>query len=95
MNTKSNQYYDISEKIGSLWHSPTEPEWPMYSFDRPSYYLWNSLAKALDARGWTEEQIKTWLQSKGPRWALDGDLGEAIEKLGRDYARNLKPWGED
>lgn len=79
-------YLDITDRIGELYPTKGEPEWPMYSFDRPSYMLWNAIATGLTARGWTEQQIKDWLQSKGARWALDADLGEAISQLGCAYA---------
>jgi hypothetical protein len=80
-------YIDITDKIGPLWQPPQPREWPMYSYDRPSYMLWNSIANTLHERGWTETEIKQWLQSKSTRWALDGSLGDAIEKLGRDYGK--------
>ena len=73
--------YDISDKVGQLhgkdcWGN--DPEWPMYSYDRPAYILWNAIAKNLHSRGWSDEQIKAWLQSKNTRWALDFSLGDAI-----------------
>ena len=68
----------------------TNPEWPMYSFSRPAWLLWNAIANGLIEKGWTEEEIKFWLQSKDTRWALDGDLGEEIEKLGKKYARKIE-----
>jgi hypothetical protein len=58
----------------------------MYSYDRPSWTLWDALANALSKKGWTEEEIKDWLQSKEPRWALDGDLGNSIRDVGAAYA---------
>jgi hypothetical protein len=85
-------HYDITDKIGPLWINPEPPQWPMYSFNRAAYTLWNAIASELDKLGWTEEQIKTWLQSKGARWALDMDLGDALEALGRKYAHTLEPW---
>lgn len=78
---------DITGKIGNLFHShETPPEWPMYSYSRPAYMLWNAIANGLIAKGWTEEQIKEWMQSKETRWALDGKLGDKILKLGEEYA---------
>ena len=70
--------YDITDKIGPLYVAPEPPEWPMYSYDRPSYLLWNAIAKSLHERGASDDQIKEWLQSKEPRWALDGSLGDDI-----------------
>lgn len=78
--------YDCTLYIGQL-HTE-ECAWPMYSYDRPSSILWNGIAEALYKRGWSDKQIRHWLQSKEPRWALDGSLGEAIEKLASDFAAN-------
>jgi hypothetical protein len=80
-------YFDITDRIGPLQvRIHEEPEWPMYSYERPAWMLWNAIASGLHQRGWTDDEIKEWLQSKEPRWALDRDLGEAIEKLGHEYA---------
>jgi hypothetical protein len=84
--------YDITTKIGPLHPIHTTenpPEWPMYSFDRPSVFLWNAIGKNLTARGWKEKRVKEWLQSVQPRWALDRELGEALEKLGKTYAEQI------
>lgn len=84
--------YDITGKIGELYHinTPDDPaEWPMYSFSRPSSILWNAIGERLTAKGWSEVQIREWLQSKDTRWALDGSLGDAIVKLGQDYADGI------
>ena len=86
------QDFDITSKVGELYYinSPENPaEWPMYSFDRPSRILWNAIGKRLAEKGWTENQIKDWLQSKQTRWALDSSLGDMIETVGRAYADNL------
>lgn len=87
----SDDYYDISDKLGDLYpgYSGSEPEWKMYSFSRPACILWNAVANQLHKAGWTDEKIKDWLQSKSPRWALDGKLGNAIEKLGDEFALSL------
>lgn len=82
--------YDISGCIGPL-HPATNsaPEWPMYSYERPAWMLWNAIAGALAQKGWTEPMIKEWLQSKKARWALDGYLGEEIDALGRGFAETI------
>ena len=81
---------DITARIGSI-HTPDErAEWPMYSYDRPAYILWNAIANVLHAKGWTEDEIKNWLQSKDARWALDFGLEESIEDLGRAYAEGIQ-----
>lgn len=77
---------DITMEIGQLG---TDCEWPMYSYNRPAYMLWNSIANALHKKGWTEPKIKAWLQSKNPRWALDGSLGDELEALGKKYAAKI------
>ena len=81
---------DISGKIGPLYVHPEPPEWPVYSFDRPSYELWNAIATGLHAKGWSEKDIKTWMQSKMTQWALDGSLGESIIKIGTEYAKSAE-----
>ena len=80
---------DITGKIGPMFTGET-PEWPMYSYERPAYYLWNAIANGLNKRGWTEAEIKDWLQSKLPRWALDNDLGDLITELGEQYANKCE-----
>lgn len=83
-------HYDLTAHIGPMCPELTEvAQWPMYSFDRPSTMLWNAIATKLHAGGWTDEQIKVWLQSKSTRWALDGTLGDRIAKLGDEYADEI------
>lgn len=86
---KSDGIYDCSMFIGQLYDRSEKPAWPMYSFDRPSTILWNAIANGLYQRGWNDDQIKEWLQSKGPRWALDRSLGDAITALGAEYAKTI------
>lgn len=82
------EFYDISGKIGPLYGPVTpEPEWPMYSYERPAWMLWNAIANELHTAGWSEEKIRDWLQSKSARWALDGDLGDALRDMGKKYAQ--------
>ena len=54
------------------------PEWPMYSYSRPAYLLWNAIARELFAAGWTEARIKDWLQSKSTRRAQDIRQGRRV-----------------
>lgn len=61
----------------------------MYSFDTPSMKLWNALGKRLFEGGFRDDEIKAWLQSKGPRHALDGDLGDRLTALGREWAEAM------
>jgi predicted transcriptional regulator len=76
--------FDITAKIGPTSHR--NASWPMHSFERPSWLLWNAIAKNLHSKGWADNAIKEWLQSKETRWALDGELGEALEALGAAWA---------
>ena len=82
--------YDCTGKIGPSGGQTNclgeLPEWPMYSYERPAYILWNAIAQNLHRRGWTDSQIKEWLQSKNTRWALDGDLGSILVELGDQWA---------
>lgn len=80
---------DITGKIGPLNNTFINPEWPMYSYERPAYIFWNAIANGLHKAGWTEEQIREWLQSKGPRHALDFALEEKLIQLGQEYAQTL------
>lgn len=82
---KEGSTYDCTGLIGDLYASG-KPEWPMYSFSRPAHILWNAIAAELNKNGWTDEEIRDWLQSKRTRWALDGELGDKIEALGTEFA---------
>lgn len=82
--------FDISGKVGDLG---SDADWPMFSYERPAYMLWNAVGRELFQQGWTEAQVKEWLQSKGPRWALDADLGDEIEKIGQAFAVKLATGG--
>lgn len=82
-------YYDISGKIGPMYPMKGAPEWPMYSYDRPANMVWNAIAGELSERGWNDDRIMRWLQSKNPRRALDGYLGEALEAVSKLYAKTI------
>jgi hypothetical protein len=73
---------DITVKIGPMDCHQFKAEWPMYSYGRPATILWNAIANRLHSKGWSEAQIKEWLQSKETRWALDGELGDALGAIG-------------
>lgn len=83
---------DITGKIGPMFHEQwvkNPPKWPMYSYERPAWILWNAIANSLARRGLTEEQIKTWLQSKDARLALDDKLGDMLRELGETFAKTI------
>jgi hypothetical protein len=75
-----------SQVKSALCLTKGEAEWPMLSFDRAAYMLWNAIAGRLHRAGWSDSQIKEWLQSRESRFALEGELGEAIHQLGETYA---------
>jgi len=86
--------YDITMHIGPLWPERlaatiTSAPWPMLSYERPANILWNALAAELFANGWTDDAIREWLQSKAPRWELDGELGDHLSALGKLYAHKF------
>jgi hypothetical protein len=60
---------------------------PIYSYERPSNILWNAAMRGLREAGFTEKQGREYLASKMPRYALDGELGDAIEKLGYEFGK--------
>ena len=69
--------------------NPLSNEWPMYSFDRAAYSFWNGFANGLKDKGFRDDQIKDWLQSKLARWLLDAD-SEKIENLGYEMAKDAE-----
>jgi hypothetical protein len=82
--------YDCTGLIGPLYGPVNkEAEWAMYSFERPAFALWNAIAAKLNERGWSDAEIQTWLQSKNPRWAMDGELGDLIEGVGALFASRI------
>lgn len=86
MENKKVERIDITMQIGPF---ESGREWPMYSYERPAYILWDAIANGLLQRGWKMNEIKDWLQSKSTRWALDSDLGGLLERLGADYAAKV------
>jgi hypothetical protein len=80
----NRKYWDI--KTDTL---VTEPPYPMYSYERPAYILWQAIYEGIRERGFTHKQAIEWLQSKGPRWALDGELGDKLRELGSEYAKTV------
>jgi hypothetical protein len=80
--------YDCTGLIGQLGEDAMA-EWPMYSYDAPAYTVWNAIAAEFNKAGWSDDQIKDWLQSKAARWAMDGDLGDAMRAAGAAYARKV------
>jgi hypothetical protein len=61
----------------------------MHSYDRAAYLLWNAIGGALNKRGWPDAKIKAYLQSKLVRVALDNELGDMIERLGKRFAKTI------
>lgn len=82
---------DYTGRLGPL---TSDAEWAMYSFERPAFMFWNAIANALRARGWSEEEIKEWLQSKEPRWMLDGEMGRSFEAMASVMALSIQKPGK-
>ncbi|HEX9138971.1 MAG TPA: hypothetical protein VF848_04230 [Steroidobacteraceae bacterium] len=78
--------YDCTGLIGELG---SDAQWPMYSYSRPGSIVWNAIASTLNKEGWTDEEIETWLASKNARWALDGELGDALNVAGQEFAKSI------
>jgi hypothetical protein len=97
---KKQPIHDITASIGPLY-PPTQfwdvknekmvatAPYPMFSFERPATILWQAVYEGIRKRGLTHEQAIEWLQSKGPRWALDGELGDKLTELGQEYAKTV------
>ena len=81
--------FDCTDKIGPMYPEAQGTEWPMYSFATPSTILWGEIAARLRSAGWSESRIREWLQSKGPRYLLDGAMGDALRDLGEQWAARI------
>ena len=90
MRISDTDYTDRLEQLHAarLAEVRGDPEWPMYSHDRPAHAYWNGVANALHDAGWNDYAIKDWLQSKQARWLLDA-RDEEIEALGRKHGRAI------
>lgn len=78
---------DITADIGPLYRDGWDPKIPMYSYERPAYIFWQAVFEGLVEAGKTEEQAIDWLQSKNPRWVLDGSLGALLSQIGLEVGR--------
>jgi hypothetical protein len=81
--------YDCGGHIGPLYERTEKPAWPMYSFDHAAEYVWNAIAANLNKRGWSDDEIRTWLQSKRTRWALEGELGDMLRAAATEFAEKF------
>ena len=88
------QLRDITADIGPLYNIGP-PTIPMYSFDLPATILWQATYDAMREAGRTDAQAVEWLQSKAPRWLLDGEHGEKLRALGEDIGRRAAAAGID
>lgn len=87
MSENRKSYEDYSDKLGPLFPDHNQDrEWPMYVYRRPAYLFWNGVANGLLDKGYNEEQVKEWLQSKNARYSLDGGWEQEIESLGYKLA---------
>lgn len=77
---------DLTDALGPMFRDGGwAPEIPMYSYERPAYILWQAIFTSMVEGGATQEQAIEWLQSKDPRRALDGSLGDSLRSLGKAY----------
>lgn len=79
---------DITGKIGNMFQGE-QPEWPMYSFNRPAYAFWQGVATELQEQGYSQQHIQGVLQSKHMRWLFDGGTSEEIEAVGRAVTKAM------
>jgi hypothetical protein len=88
--SKTSEYrksrVDYTGRFGPLFQQENV-EWPMYSFERPSWLFWNGVANYLRSQGKTESEIKDALQHKNMRWMLDS-RDSLVESLGFDCAES-------
>ena len=77
---------DIAYQVGDLYPELAEPGVPMFSFSRPSRILWQAVYDGLIARGWSDADAITWLQSRGPRHLLDGRAAGWLKDAGSKIA---------
>jgi hypothetical protein len=82
----TTEYRDITADIGPLYVRSEPAKIPMFSYERPAYLLWQAVFEGLQEGGWSEQQAIEWLQSKAPRFELDGALGDDLQQLGRKVA---------
>lgn len=83
-----NGNFDASLHMVQLFqsHDDVVDPWKMFSYERPACVVWNVIGQHMADKGYTVEQIKDWMQSKNPRWALDGDLGDVLRKTVKEWA---------
>jgi len=85
---------DITADIGPLYNA-APPPLPIDPFDRPATILWQAAYDAMREAGRTDAQATEWLQSKAPRWLLDGEYGDKLRKLGEKMGRRAAAAGVD
>lgn len=88
---KANDDFDVTAKIGPMFTNNSTPEWPMYSFDRPSWSFWRGFSRRLLALGYSEDRIEELLQHTNLRHYLDA-TDERIEALGSRMAIEYSKW---
>ena len=82
-----DKWHDYTVSFTDL-HSATRTDAiPMHSYDRVSATFWNAFMNGLMDAGFSEAAAVEWLRSKAARWALDGKLGDALEALAFNFAK--------
>lgn len=60
-----------------------------YSFNRPAHIVANALLNGMVQAGMTPRQAHNVFYSKFIRWALDGDLGDKLDEVCKEYGKQL------
>ncbi len=79
---------EIAGAIGDRFPSKEVPEFPMFSFDRPSNLFWQGYFEGLREKGLTAEQAFEVLQSSTVRHQLDWHE-DKISEMGKRMAKGV------
>jgi hypothetical protein len=88
----SDEYTDegpVENHIGPLYPLRDNAIHPMYSYNTPANCFWTGVVEGLRYKGWNEEEIVDWLQSKETRWLFDERGGE-VTALGNAMVDKAK-----
>lgn len=87
------QHRDITGEIGDLYKDQDPPKYPMYSFSRPAWIVWQAVYDGMLDNGFSHEKAMEVLASKHMRWALDGDLSDILKEAAYNYSvKHANEW---
>lgn len=84
---KRDQWEDYTVTFTDMHQTTRTDAIPMYSYGRVSANFWNAFMNGLMDAGFSERAAIEWLRSKAARWALDGKLGDKLETLAFEFAK--------